>query len=152
MGLIAMVTGHVPQHLPFPPPLLPSHSHQSSEGRRLWFPFCPSPPLSASRRRVDGEPLAAQLAVRGKNLAPFHQQSLCFCLMLPLISHLLSALTSLPFSPSLGTKKKTQQQQQQQKKARRRHREGGEWVEANRSRAPVADFPAETVNDHSVVC
>lgn len=31
MGLIAMVTGHVPQHLPSSPPPLPSHSHHSSK-------------------------------------------------------------------------------------------------------------------------
>lgn len=37
MGLIAMVTGHVPHHLPSPPPPLPSHSHHSSKGDDTGF-------------------------------------------------------------------------------------------------------------------
>lgn len=47
MGLIAMVTGHVPQHLPSSPPPLPSHSHHSSKGDDTGF-FCPLQLLSVS--------------------------------------------------------------------------------------------------------
>lgn len=47
MGLIAMVTGHVPQHLPSSPPPLPSHNHHSYKRDDTGF-FCPLQLLSVS--------------------------------------------------------------------------------------------------------
>lgn len=105
MGLIAMVTGHVPQHLPSSPPPLPSHSYHSSKGDDTGF-FCPLQLLSVSQLHWMLN-IHHPTHISMGDVTPCNQQSLrlSVCLIFLPISHFLSATVSLSFSPSLGKNK-----------------------------------------------
>ena len=144
MGLIAMVTGHVPHHLPSPPPAVPSSPTAITRFREmtLIFSLCHrcclwiSPHWMLNIHHPPRHP--------GETWHPLINS--------PSVSLLVSLSTHLSLVIHHGISLFLTITQQKKKQTNYVLTQGGNRAELKCSPAPDAYFPAEYLNDHSVVC